>query len=285
LKQAVRVFLTVLWVIVSFAVAFVITLILMDLLVMSIIFDDTLTFVLGWSLVFVVFSVFQGLMYKSGLLSSKRLNRTIPKEASSTGVVSSNRLSGNRPIEQSGLNGIVQNLKKERDLTFFSLMVSGAAKPTFYWVEADVKDLSLNEGNAIWLKGELGKDGTLRTTEVKNLSETPPSGEALVSANRTLNQGHENVPVVRDDQQPIHRGVTATGSVEKRNCPMCGGTGEQKIMQWKTVMEPQTVYEQVTQFRFGKPVKVTVPRTVQKAVQKPDYKMVPCNTCKGTGKI
>jgi hypothetical protein len=257
----------------------------MDLLVMNIIFDDALTFILGWALVFVVFSVFQGLMYKSGLLSSKRLSRTIPKEASATGVVSSNRLSGSRDLEHSGLNGIVQNLKKERGLTFFSLMVSGAAKPAFYWVEADVKDLSLNQGDTVWLKGELGKDGTLRTTEVKNLSEIPPSGEALVSANRTLNQGHETAPVVRDDQQPIPSRVTATGSVEKRNCPICGGTGEQKIMQWKTVMEPQTVYEQVTQFRFGKPVKVTVPRTVQKAVQKPDYKMVPCNTCKGTGKV
>lgn len=285
MNQAVRVFLTVLWVIVSFAVAFAIILILMDLLFMSIIFDDTLTFFLGWSLVFVVFSVFQGLMYKSGLLSSKRLTRTISTEASAAREVSSNRLSSSRDQEKSGLNGIVQNLKKEHGLTFFSLMISGAAKPTYYWVEADVKDLSLNEGDTIWLKGELGKDGTLRTTEVKNLSETPPSGEAVVSANRTLNQGHETAPVVRNDQQLIRGGVKATGSVEKRNCPMCGGTGEQKIMQWKTVMEPQTVYEQVTQFRFGKPVKVTVPRTVQKAVQKPDYKMVPCNTCKGTGKV
>lgn len=96
MNQAVRGFLIAVWVIVSFAVAFVITLILMDLLVMNIIFDDTLTFVLGWSLVFVVFSAFQGLMYKSGLLSSKRLTRTIPKEASATGVISSNSLSGSR---------------------------------------------------------------------------------------------------------------------------------------------------------------------------------------------
>jgi hypothetical protein len=272
LNQAVRVFLTVLWVIVSFAVAFIITLILMDLLVNHIIFDDTLTFVLGWSLVFIVFSVFQGLMYKSGLLSSKRLTRTIPKEASATGVASSNRLSGSRDLEQSGLNGIVQNLKKERSLTFFSLMVSGAAKPTFYWVEADVKDLSLNEGDTVWLKGELGKDGTLRTAEVRNQSAARTSVEDVDSGSKTFLSGSETTGQV-------------VGEVSKRNCPMCGGTGAQKIMQWKTVMEPQTVYEQVTQFRFGKPVKVTVPRTVQKAVQKPDYKMVPCNTCKGTGKV
>ncbi len=261
----------IIWVIVSFAVAFIISLFLMDFFVMEIIADANVVGILGWSLVFIVFAVFQVIMYKSGLLSSRRSTQTIPKGASDirTGVPSS---LGSSSLPKGEFNGVVQNLKREQGLTFFSLMASGAAGPIFYWVEANVDGLALNEGDKVWLKGEIGKDGTLRTAQVKNLSVLPQTGAPGTSSSETFPQSAGPTgPVI--------------GEAGTRNCPMCGGKGAQKIMQWKTVMEPQTVYEQVTQYRFGKPVKVTVPRTVQKAVQKPDYKMVPCSTCKGTGKV
>jgi len=262
-----RAFLILVWLVVSFAIAFIAALFFMDMFVMNIIFDATLTFVSGWGLVFILFSIFQLLMYKSGLLSSRRTKSYMPKETP-TGMGVLSKLGGSKSLEKGEFSGVVQNLKRERDLTFFSLMVSGASKPTFYWVEANIDGLALNEGDSVWLKGELGKDGTLRTADVRNLS----AGPAVLSGSETSPQGPKTTgPVI--------------GEMGKRNCPMCGGTGSQKIMQWKTVMEQQTVYEQVTQFQFGKPVKVTVPRTIQKAVQKPDYKMVPCNTCKGTGKV
>jgi len=116
----------------------------------------------------------------------------------------------------------------------------------------------------VWLKGEPGKDGTLRTAEIRHLSVSRQPSVTAMSDRETSPQG-------ADMTGP------AISEAGRRICPMCGGTGTQKIMQWITVMEPQTVYEQVTQFQFGKPVNVTVPRTVQKAVQKPDYKMVPRN--------
>ena len=286
MNSAVRMVLIIVWLVVSFAIAFIISLILMDLYVMNIIFDAGLTFVFGWALVFIIFLAFQGLMYKSGLLSSKRLPPPIPKEARVTGLEPSGSLGSGRSLEQGGFNGVVQNLKREGGLTFFSLMVSGAKKPAFYWVEANVEGLALNEGDTVWVKGEVGKDGVLRTADVRNLSGAGSSGEAGVSGSEASPQGFKSTgPVVGGVQYPVRGGVEATGNVGTRNCPMCGGTGAQKIMQWKTVMEPQTVYEQVTQFRFGKPVRVTVPKTVQKSVQKPDYRMVPCNKCKGTGKV
>jgi hypothetical protein len=266
LNSVVRAFLIIVWGFVSFAIAFISTLML------EIVTDSTFEIIIGWSILFIIFSILQVFMYKSGLLSSKRSKPPAPKETPPTGIGSSSSLGISRSLEKGEFSGVVQNLKRERDSTFFSLMVSGATKPTFYWVEANIEGLALNEGDTVWLKGELGKDGILRTTEIRHLSASKQTIVTAMSGKETFPQGTE---------------VTgpAISEAGKRDCPMCGGTGSQKIMQWKTVMEPQTVYEQVTQFRFGKPVNVTVPRTVPKAVQKPDYKMVPCSTCKGTGKV
>jgi hypothetical protein len=241
-------------------------------MMIEIVTDSNFEIITGWSIVFIIFSIFQVFMYKSGLLSSKRSKPPAPKGTPPAGIGSSSSLGISRSQEKGEFSGVVQNLKRERDSTFFSLMVSGATKPTFYWVEANVEGLALNEGDTVWLKGELGNDGTLRTAEIRHLSVSEQTSVTAMSDRETSPQGTEMTG-------------PAISEAGKRNCPMCGGTGTQKIMQWKTVMEPQTVYEQVTQFRFGKPVTVTMPRTVQKAVQKPDYKMVPCSTCKGTGKV
>lgn len=285
MNSAVRMVLIIAWLVVSAAIAFIISLILTDLYVMNIIFDAGLTFVFGWALVFIIFLAFQVLMYKSGLLSSKKLPPHIPKGVRATGMEQSSTMDTGKSLEQGEFSGVVQNLKREGRSTLFSLMVSSAKKPAFYWVEASVENLALNAGDTVWVKGEIGKDGILRTDEIRNLSGAGSSSEG-VSGSETSTQGFKSTgPVVGDDRYPVRGGVDATGNLGKRNCPMCGGTGAQKIMQWKTVMEAQTVYEQVTQFRFGKPVRVTVPKTVQKPVQKPDYKMVPCNMCKGTGKV
>jgi len=266
MNSAVRAFLIIVWAIVSFAIAFIFT------LMMEIVTDSPFGIITGWSMVIIIFSIFQVFMYKSGLLSSKKSKPPTPKETPRTGTGSSSSPGISRSLEQGEFRGVVQNLRRERDSSFFSLMVSGAAKPTFYRVEANVKGLALNEGDTVWLKGEPGKDGTLRTAEIRHLSVSRQPSVTAMSDRETSPQG-------ADMTGP------AISEAGRRICPMCGGTGTQKIMQWITVMEPQTVYEQVTQFQFGKPVNVTVPRTVQKAVQKPDYKMVPCSTCKGTGKV
>jgi hypothetical protein len=266
MNSAVRAFLIIVWAIVSFAIAFIFT------LMMEIVTDSPFGVITGWSMVFIIFLIFQVFMYKSGLLSSKRSKPPTPKETPPAGTGPSSSPGISRSREQGEFSGVVQDLKRERDSTFFSLMVSGAVKPTFYRVEANVEGLALNEGDTVWLKGKPGKDGTLRTAAIKHLSVSRQTSVTAMSGRETSPQG-------ADMTGP------AISEAGKRNCPMCGGTGTQKIMQWKTVMEPQTVYEQVTEFRFGKPVSVTMPRTVQRAVQKPDYKMVPCSTCKGTGKV
>jgi hypothetical protein len=274
------------WLVFSFAIALIISLILMDLYVMNIIFSAELTFIFGWSLVFLLFLAFQVLMYKSHLLSSKRSSPPVSTGARAARMTPSSIVGTGKSLEQGEFSGVAQNLKRGEGSTFFSLIVSGARKPAFYWVEATVEGLALNEGDSVWVKGKVGKDGILRTAEVRNFSEAGSSGEAVVSGSEVSSQGFRSTgPVVGSGQVPVRGGVDAAGNVGKRNCPMCGGTGAQKIMQWKTVMEHQTVNEQVTQFRFGKPVRVTVPKTVQKPVQKPDYRMVQCKNCKGTGKV
>jgi hypothetical protein len=130
------------------------------------------------------------------------------------------------------------------------------------------------------------EDGAMRTTEVGNLSGLKATGGVAMNRSETAFQSSETrAPVMEGGSRPFGGVFDDGGNVNLHICPVCGGTGSQKVMGWKTVMETHTVYEQVTQFQFGKPVRVTMPRQVTKQVQKPDYKMINCYKCKGSGKV
>mgnify|MGYP007084792914 FL=1 len=60
--------------------------------------------------------------------------------------------------------------------------------------------------------------------------------------------------------------VIVLNKMAQRKCKACGGTGYKVIMTYKTVWEPQTVTEYVTQWQAGKPVRVARSRVVTKAV-------------------
>jgi RecJ-like exonuclease len=72
---------------------------------------------------------------------------------------------------------------------------------------------------------------------------------------------------------------------EYRICPTCGGTGHQNITVYTTVWESRTINEYVTEWQFGKPVRVFKPRIERVPVQKPEYRSVVCPRCQGSVKI
>jgi hypothetical protein len=75
-----------------------------------------------------------------------------------------------------GLQGVVRNLKREGNVVNFWLEVSGQVGRTVP-VEAYLSGDSVGEGDTVWVRGSASEGGTLRTSEVQNLTGTQgPSG-------------------------------------------------------------------------------------------------------------
>jgi hypothetical protein len=70
-----------------------------------------------------------------------------------------------------GLQGVVRNLKREGNLVNFWLEVTGQAGKAVP-VEAYLKEDAVGEGDTVWVRGSASEGGTLRTSEVQNLTRT-----------------------------------------------------------------------------------------------------------------
>jgi hypothetical protein len=115
--------------------------------------------------------------------------------------------------EQGGLKGVVQNMKREGEITNFWLVVPGAEKPSFYCVEANAGNVAVEEGDTVFVRGAPGGDGILRTAEVKNLSRGASHGE--IPFRRTPSSGRVEIKgTVIGDMYQIG-GLTRQGPVGK----------------------------------------------------------------------
>jgi hypothetical protein len=249
----------------------------------------------------VVFFVLQYAMYKSGILSRRKLETSAPQGSFITKTQGQSQFVSQKEPEvirkepeveptnlgerwfeeQGGYEGVVKNLKKVGDSTYFLLKVSGDGKPVFQ-CEANIGNSALKEGDTVFVKGSVDGDGILRPIEFKNLSNTATdfSEEPSTAENDDLSEDIVSSDSIDQGDIGLPAGRPKTSAHAVGPCPMCKGTGVNRVMVMRTVMEPQTVYEQQTQYQFGRPVRVTVPRTVMKPVQKQEYKIVPCPKCK-----